>query len=62
MKLSGRYDFHDIKNNTAAFIREEGKLNGLTSDGPYILFFGDGPGWYITIRWHIEDLENCYIS
>ena len=48
IKLSGRYDFLGIKNNVPAFIREEGKLDGLASDGPYILFFAGG--WFITVR------------
>ena len=55
IKLSGRYDFLGIKNNVPAFIREEGKLDGLASDGPYILFFAGG--WFITVRWHIESVE-----
>ena len=42
--LSGKYYFHSVKNNAAAFVREEGQLKNFDSP-PYYLAYYDGV-WY----------------
>ena len=43
--LSGKYYFHSVKNNAAAFVREEGQLENFDFQ-PYYLAFYDG-SWFI---------------
>ena len=43
--LSGKYHFHSVKNNAAAFMREEGQLENFDFQ-PYYLAFYNGT-WFI---------------
>ena len=43
--LSGKYYFHSVKNNAAAFMREEGQLENFDFQ-PYYLAFYNGT-WFI---------------
>ena len=45
-QLSGKYNFHCLKNQAAAFIREGGKCEGLEEFYPYYLRFYKEI-WYI---------------
>ena len=52
--LSGKYNFHSLKNNTPAFIREGGKLSGLDGENHYLTFHEETKSWYIQIdKWFL---------
>lgn len=43
--LSGKYYFHSVKNNAAAFVREEGQLKNFDSP-PYYLAYYDASSYH----------------
>ena len=45
--LSGKYNFHSLKNNTPAFIREGGELSGLNGENHYLAFHEKSKSWNI---------------
>ena len=53
IRLTGKFDFHSIKNNAPAFVREEEKLEGLESEAYYLVFVDDG--WYFQDGEYFED-------
>ena len=44
--LSGRYNFHSLKNQAAVFIRDGGKISGWEELHPYYLVYKQK--WYLT--------------
>ena len=46
--LSGKYNFHSMKDNKPAFIREGGKISGLSSENYYLAFHEASKTWNIT--------------
>lgn len=49
-KLTGQYNFHDIRNNAVAFVREGGKLERI---GPHPYYLAYYPG-----DWVFQDSED----
>ena len=47
-KLSGKYNFHSMKNNKPAFIREGGKISGFPGENHYLVFHEASKTWNIT--------------
>ena len=45
--LSGKYNFHSMKDNKPAFIREGGKISGLSGENHYLAFYEEKKSWYI---------------
>ena len=45
-RLSGKYNFHGLKNGSAAFIRAGGKVEGFEKYHPYYLMYHNK--WFIT--------------
>ena len=50
--LSGKYNFHSMKNNKPAFIREGGKLPGLVGENNYLawsheFWFFQPEAWFL---------------
>jgi len=54
--LSGRYNFHCLKNGAPAFIREGGKNEGLEDCHPYYMMYKQS--WFITKSEHYEKNED----
>ena len=46
-KLSGKYNFHSMKNNKPAFIRAGGEISGLSGENHYLTFYEASKSWYI---------------
>ena len=46
--LSGKYNFHSMKNNIPAFMREGGKISGIMGENYYLVFHEPWKTWHIT--------------
>lgn len=46
-RLSGKYDFHGLKNGAAAFVREGGKVDAFERFHPYYLMYQSNQKWCI---------------
>ena len=50
--LSGKYNFHSIKNKAVEYVRDGGKVSLFEPD-PYFLSYGDK-------KWRLKSTENAY--
>ena len=57
-RLSGRYNFHSLKDRAAAFIREGGKCEGLEDFYPYYLrFYTETLQGSVYRNWYLQGSE-----
>ena len=45
--MSGKYYFHSIRRNAAAFVREEGHIENFDFEPYYLTFYSSTQSWFI---------------
>ena len=57
-KLSGKYDFHSLENNTAVFVRNGAKIEELDGRNPYYMVYNNVQQiWTLTDADYFEEIK-----